>query len=268
GWHSIYQHRSRNDLSGPDLVSWLAAQAELLPESELKETAHQFEKKSNHEHPVFDDRYEAELGLLYRLDRETSGLMLAALSRRVFHEFLHAQTASNLVKKYILLSVPATVYLEGFIPPAQAPDTRFIARHDSCLQIESKFRSYGPRGARVACIDPSRTSRKLNRHDVYRTSLTIIGNAREIPSLNRNIPPDTVLFEAEIRKGFRHQIRAHCAWYGFPILGDSAYGGAVSERLWLQAYEVRLESNGRVSLKWSLGNPLEQEYHAASKDAL
>ena len=33
-----------------------------------------------------------------------------------------------------------------------------------------------------------------------------------------------VLVLAEIRKGARHQIRAHLAGSGFPILGDATYG--------------------------------------------
>jgi 23S rRNA pseudouridine1911/1915/1917 synthase len=32
-------------------------------------------------------------------------------------------------------------------------------------------------------------------------------------------------FRLEISRGFRHQIRCHLAWLGFPLLGDLLYGG-------------------------------------------
>jgi 23S rRNA-/tRNA-specific pseudouridylate synthase len=32
-------------------------------------------------------------------------------------------------------------------------------------------------------------------------------------------------FRLQLRRGFRHQIRCHLAWLGFPILNDRLYGG-------------------------------------------
>jgi 23S rRNA pseudouridine1911/1915/1917 synthase len=34
-----------------------------------------------------------------------------------------------------------------------------------------------------------------------------------------------IRFTLRIRRGFRHQIRCHLAWLGFPITGDALYGG-------------------------------------------
>jgi 23S rRNA pseudouridine1911/1915/1917 synthase len=36
---------------------------------------------------------------------------------------------------------------------------------------------------------------------------------------------DTCKVKVELFRGFRHQIRSHLAWIGFPILNDSLYGG-------------------------------------------
>jgi len=33
-------------------------------------------------------------------------------------------------------------------------------------------------------------------------------------------------FRLLLRRGFRHQIRCHLAWIGYPIVNDSLYGGA------------------------------------------
>jgi hypothetical protein len=98
----------------------------------------------------------------------------------------------------------------------------------------------------------------VQRKEIYRTSLSLVGLADEfLPGSNilseaKNVPEGTLFLEAEIRKGFRHQIRAHCAWCGLPILGDRLYGGAISQRLWLEAFRVRWEKPDREVLEWDL----------------
>ena len=47
------------------------------------------------------------------------------------------------------------------------------------------------------------------------------------------------LLEAEPRTGRTHQIRVHAAESGFPILGDTLYGGTPAERVFLHAAELR-----------------------------
>jgi 23S rRNA pseudouridine1911/1915/1917 synthase len=42
-------------------------------------------------------------------------------------------------------------------------------------------------------------------------------------------------FHLRIKRGFRHQIRCHLAWLGFPIVGDILYGGFTAEYLALTA---------------------------------
>jgi 23S rRNA-/tRNA-specific pseudouridylate synthase len=48
----------------------------------------------------------------------------------------------------------------------------------------------------------------------------------------------------EIRKGFRHQVRAHLAYLGFPIYGDPLYGVPVPQgapvRMYLHASAISL----------------------------
>jgi 23S rRNA pseudouridine1911/1915/1917 synthase len=47
-------------------------------------------------------------------------------------------------------------------------------------------------------------------------------------------------FKLRIWKGFRHQIRAHLAWFGMPILNDKLYGGVSfgNGLLALRAYSI------------------------------
>ena len=45
---------------------------------------------------------------------------------------------------------------------------------------------------------------------------------------------------ARLHTGRTHQIRVHLAHLGHPILGDTLYGGAPSDRLWLHAWRLGL----------------------------
>ena len=46
---------------------------------------------------------------------------------------------------------------------------------------------------------------------------------------------------ARLHTGRTHQIRVHLAHLGHPILGDTLYGGAPSDRLWLHAWRLGLK---------------------------
>ena len=46
---------------------------------------------------------------------------------------------------------------------------------------------------------------------------------------------------ARIHTGRTHQIRVHLAHLGRPVVGDSLYGGAPSDRLWLHAWRLGLK---------------------------
>jgi len=46
---------------------------------------------------------------------------------------------------------------------------------------------------------------------------------------------------ARIHTGRTHQIRVHLAHLGRPVLGDTLYGGAASDRLWLHAWQLGLK---------------------------
>jgi 23S rRNA pseudouridine1911/1915/1917 synthase len=47
-----------------------------------------------------------------------------------------------------------------------------------------------------------------------------------------------VLLGVKLETGRTHQIRVHLSFLGFPIVGDTLYGGAKAERLMLHAREL------------------------------
>jgi 23S rRNA pseudouridine1911/1915/1917 synthase len=54
----------------------------------------------------------------------------------------------------------------------------------------------------------------LDRGNPYRTDI------RELNSTEENH-----CFRVKIVRGFRHQIRCHLSWLGYPVLNDTLYGG-------------------------------------------
>ena len=60
--------------------------------------------------------------------------------------------------------------------------------------------------------------------------------------LRRDADADTTLVELELETGRTHQIRAHLAGIGHPIVGDDLYTAAATptSRIELRAVELRL----------------------------
>jgi 23S rRNA pseudouridine1911/1915/1917 synthase len=175
-------------------------------------------------------RREGEGGLIHRLDYETQGLVLFARTRRGMDSLLAQQEKGTIIKEYsALVSKPGKI-LPGFPPPPPA-----LLEGPFPRLIESPFRSWGPGRKAVRPAFPG-AGRKLafDRGGAYSTMLL---EWREEPAA----PEGLVLCRARILRGFRHQIRCHLAWLGFPILNDPLYGGAGEGLLALRACSLSFD---------------------------
>lgn len=130
-----------------------------------------------------------EPGVLHRLDHFTSGLVVAARSQPAFEKLRAALSSGSWKKTYLALVAPGIVESEGTILAALIPDTRSRKR----VAVTNANAGQGR---------PSRTDYKL-----LRSSSTCD------------------LVEISVGKAYRHQIRAHFASIGAPLLGDELYGG-------------------------------------------
>ena len=187
-----------------------------------------------------DGRKEGEGGLLHRLDYETHGLLLAAVNQNAFGLFFAEQNNGNIIKSYDAVAIKTTRQPKGFplIAPLIPPD---IYEHNPFI-LNSFFRSYGP-GAKqvrpVICDIPAEyASDHGNKYCTEITRLRIIN-----PNKKNN---DLIYhFGINLRRGFRHQIRCHLAWAGFPILNDKLYGGKTnSDFLALRARGIEFTDPG------------------------
>lgn len=143
-----------------------------------------------------------ELTLLTRLDRETSGLVLAALGAASAARFRLAEEAGEVVKTYLVL---AEGEITGEFAATAALDTAGRAR------------------TKVL----SREGEPLRYTHVFPLPFAAGGGR--------------TLAAAVIFKGARHQIRAHLASAGHPVAGDALYGrGRPGERLFLHHARLAL----------------------------
>jgi 23S rRNA pseudouridine1911/1915/1917 synthase len=131
-----------------------------------------------------------EPGLIHRLDTETSGLVVVARSTDAFGTLTRALRAGRLMKQYLAVTAAVELPQEGSIDAALGPDPN---RHGRVRVVPDSERAY----AKAA------TTR-------YRV-------------VERN--GGFLLLELEAARAFRHQIRAHLASLGAPLVGDALYGG-------------------------------------------
>ncbi len=178
-----------------------------------------------------------EGGLLHRLDAATSGLVAFARNDSSF-AFMKAAQANGLFSKhYYAMAKPENYGLTGSVPVLAIPlnssgsewarilrncDMEKMARLLNGAKITSCFRPFGPGAKRVACAQAGikLPGGKAWGKTVYESRI-----------LNTVVYDKYMFLELSLEKGYRHQLRAHMAWLGLPLLGDSLYGeGFQSEK--------------------------------------
>ena len=174
-------------------------------------------KTSQHLDRLLDGLAEDDKGrpkLVHRLDKDTSGVLLVARSARAAGHFSKAFSGRTARKVYWALVVGVPEVAEGMIdlPLAKQPGTGGEKMHvDMAEGLPAK--------TRIRVIDR-------------------VGNR-------------AAWVELQPLTGRTHQLRAHMAAVGHPIVGDAKYGGAesfltggISRKLHLHARRLRIEAPG------------------------
>lgn len=125
------------------------------------------------------------LGMVQRLDRDTSGVMVFSIHPRAHKGLTVAFAGHQVAKRYLTL-------VSGHLPCAEGEFRSHLARRRSTNRMVSVDRGGKP----------------------------AITRYRVLASAN-----DASLIAVEIPTGRSHQIRVHFAEAGHPLLGDPAYGG-------------------------------------------
>lgn len=134
-----------------------------------------------------DDEASFTPALCNRIDRGTGGIVIAAKTAEALRVMNQKIRDRELHKTYLCAAC-------GQIRPRQGEITGYILRH----------------------TDEHRVSVHRTQVKGSRTAVTKYRVLRETEELS--------LVECELITGRTHQIRAHFAWIGHPLLGDSKYG--------------------------------------------
>jgi 23S rRNA pseudouridine1911/1915/1917 synthase len=174
-----------------------------------------------------------EGGLLHRLDYETRGLTLIARTQAAFDALLAAGKAGRFVKEYAALAAKAAKSLPAMPAPPFPAERLFVAGSGlPPLLIESAFRPYGPLRKVVRPVplifsgEKARFSGRKGKPALKEIVLDW-GRPYRTEILATKAEGELTGFRVRIRRGFRHQIRCHLAWLGYPLVNDALYGGAL-----------------------------------------
>ena len=129
----------------------------------------------------------ARPGIVHRLDRDTSGLLVVARTGRAYDALVEMLAAHDVERRYVALVWGVPDSARGVI---DAPIGRSVRRPTRMSVRE---------GGRVA-----------------RTGYEVVSTYRD---------PEVALLACRLETGRTHQIRVHLQAIGHPVVGDAAYGG-------------------------------------------
>ena len=169
-------------------------------------------------------------GVVHRLDRDTSGLLV--LSRSVeAHRLLQAALAARRIEREYLALVQGR-------PPARSGTIEAPIGRDQRVRTRMTVGGVSPREART--------------HFTLERSL-----------------PDTTLLRLRLETGLTHQIRVHLQAIGHPVCGDPEYGTAGLlglERQFLHATRLAFE-HPFTGARVEIDSPLPADLQRALKRA-
>ena len=195
-----------------------------------------------------------EPGLVHRLDRETSGLVVIARTPGSFEALRRLFASDGARKEYAAACVcPVDGTAGGGAAGGDSPVAD--ASPSRLLRVESRFAPYGRGRRMVRPVLPGEKSRKLldaASTETYVTEARVTARAGE-----------RAMLSAWLTRGFRHQVRAHLAFLGFLIIGDPLYGAAVPDgvlqRMYLHACRITM-SHPVTGLPLVVEAPLPPEF--------
>ena len=150
---------------------------------------------------------------VHRIDRNTEGLVIFALNKEAERELLDAfKTRNGIIKKYALLA-------RGRVDISKIKRTVYLKKITNLSKVWiSDIKTSGS--------EPVTTEFELIKY---------IG--------------DNTLLSATLITGKTHQIRAHIAYYGYPIVGDNKYGKDKGKQMHLTAnyLSFNFKKNSKLS---------------------
>ncbi|BCX14255.1 MAG: pseudouridine synthase [Candidatus Dojkabacteria bacterium] len=155
-----------------------------------------------------DKKYQ-RIRLLHRLDKDTSGIILATKNLKA-HNYYSDLFAQNKVKKEYLAVVKG--------------DFRRILDNNPSITVRNYLKYFKKNDSKSKSYEVSK-----DKGEKAVTTFEFIEFSNGYS-----------LVLAKPLTGRTHQIRSHLAYLGFPIVGDTLYGGKPFKRLMLHAHKITL----------------------------
>jgi 23S rRNA pseudouridine955/2504/2580 synthase len=181
------------------------------------------------------EQLKTEVYLHHRLDRDTTGVILFAKSKRANRPLTDMFKEHQFKKSYLCLTKP-----KKFENPKWQISNHLIAR-----------RKFGQ-------------SKGRQNVKMFRTESG--GDYAETHFEMLSLSEQSAFVKASPLTGRTHQIRVHCLHSGVPILGDATYGGrdALVPRLMLHAYELEFP-HPILRIICTVRAPLPQDFQSLLK---
>ena len=158
-----------------------------------------------------------ERGLLHRLDTTAHGLLLIAATQHSYDELSASQARGDFCKGYRahcrFLPKDERGKLEGFPPPAVDIPLECLQDEPVRVCVSSRFRHWGTNGSQSRPVTEGSGKAALKKCNpvLYETLISL------------RVASGEILADCSIARGFKHQVRCHLAWLGFPVAGDELY---------------------------------------------
>ena len=152
-------------------------------------------------------------GLLFRLDYETSGVLIYCKDQHLRTNIFDNRLDAITLKRY-------TAIVAG--------------DYNYCEKVSIPLKPFGKKGSKMI-FDKEGDLGEMT-----------------VEKVRYNSEKKLSLLKIDLKTGLRHQIRAQLSYLGHPILGDELYGGDKSDRMYLHStlYEInfnkikfKIESN-------------------------
>jgi 23S rRNA pseudouridine1911/1915/1917 synthase len=143
-------------------------------------------------------------GIVHRLDKDTSGLMVVAKSLPAHTALVRSIAAREVRREYLALAQPRQ---QGRVPAGLPRWAR-------------------PEGG--ASLPPPQVEAPIARDPNSRLRMAVMAAGKpartDVQCLAES--PSALALRCRLHSGRTHQIRVHLAYMGFPLLADALYGGA------------------------------------------
>ena len=166
-------------------------------------------------------RKKIEYGLVHRIDTETKGLLLICTEQSFYDKIMSEQTNGRFFKTYkaqcdSFASGEGFPILDGNLEDVVNCINKSTNESSCSVIVRSRFRPFGLKNSQVRPVNESAGKAALKKagQKEYETQIKLKKSR------------DGIFARCRIKEGYRHQVRCHLAWLGFPIKGDPLYNSS------------------------------------------